>query len=427
MAKVIKSEGIRKPQILIVDDEVAMVRSLELLLRPLGQIFKAYSVSEAEEVLARGEMIDCIVTDVSMPEASGLELLDKIRRSAPEIPVVVMTAYSSVPQAVEAMSRGAFKYLVKPFENSEMTSVVERAISKKGIQYGESRSLPRGWVCNSRSMKEFILKAEKLTQSLSLLLLGEVGVGKSRAARWIHELSARSKREFLSVDGRAHEEDSQLLQAPLDKVGTIFVAEAFCLSKRLQDRLMEILEAQKVAVIVSSSADPDFQTLPDFRRDLFEKLTTLSLKVPSLKERPEDFDALCELLLMELSQRLKIPALSLDSSALEKLRGHTFAGNFEELSGVLERAALESRGAVISEDSIRFSQADLRTILPFTIPVEEGWRRLELLHEALESELIRRALEKYPDCSNTQIAAILGTTRRILELRMKEYQIRETS
>ncbi len=130
-----------KPQILVVDDEVAMVRSLELLLRPLGNIHKAYSVPEAEDFFE--QKIDCIVTDVSMPEASGLTLVEKVRKKNPETPVIVMTAYSSVNQAVEAMQKGAYKYIVKPFDNNEMLSTVRKAITKKGLVM-ERPSVSRG-------------------------------------------------------------------------------------------------------------------------------------------------------------------------------------------------------------------------------------------------------------------------------------------
>ncbi len=418
---------VRTPHILIVDDEVAMVRSLELLLRPLGQISKAYSVPEAEEILAQANEVDCVVTDVSMPEASGLDLLKMIRKKSPEIPVVVMTAYSSVPQAVDAMQRGAFKYLVKPFENSEMTGVVKKAISKKGIQYGEGQTLPKGWICNSRGMKDFVVKAEKMKESFHLLLLGETGVGKSRAARWIHEQSSRSKKDFFIVDGRSHDEDSPLLGSLSPKIGTIFVAEIFSLSKRLQDKLAEILEKKGVAVIGSSSSAPDVQMIPHFRKDLFEQLNTVSLKLPSLSERGDDFDALCQSILEDLSKSLRIKRLEIENGALQSLKSRVMPGNVDELERILERAALESPSGIVTEENLRVSDADLRSLLPFSVPIEEGWKRLELLHRSLESELINRALEKYPNYSNTQIATVLGTTRRILELRMKEYQIREGS
>ncbi|MBN8555919.1 MAG: sigma-54-dependent Fis family transcriptional regulator [Deltaproteobacteria bacterium] len=420
---------VRKPQILLVDDEVAMVRSLELLLRPLGDIHKSYSVPEAEEVLTNSPIkIDCIVTDVNMPEASGLTLLDYIKRKAPEIPVIVMTAYSSVPQAVEAMQRGAFEYIVKPFENADLVQTVKHAIHKKGLVIGETEKLPEGWICNSQAMMQFMLKAQKLAETDStVLILGETGVGKSRAARWIHEMSPRSKKEFLSVDGRAHEEDSPLLSRSLAKVGTIFIAEVFSLGSRAQDRLIEVLTEAKVRVLASSSSAPDLQSPPDFRSDLFAALTALTTKVPSLRERKDDFDALVREILSQLAATLKLKKLGLESRAAEKLSAHSFPGNIKELERILERAALQAKAGVISEEAIQFEISDFHQLLPFSIPVEDGWNRVHVLRTTLERELILRALEKYPDCSNTEIAAILGTTRRILELRMKDYQIRETS
>lgn len=415
-----------KPQILLVDDEVAMVRSLELLLRPLGDIHKAYSVPEAEEALAKNAKIDCIVTDVSMPEASGLTLLEKVRRKSPDTPVVVMTAYSSVPQAVDAMHRGAFEYVVKPFENSELVDIVKRAISKKGIVQGETKKMPTGWICNSSAMVEFLEKAALSAQHDSpLLLLGEIGVGKSRAARWVHDNSLRSKKEFFSLDGRAHEEDSPLLSQSLSRVGTLFVAEVFSLSPRVQDKLMEYISEGKIRVIAASSSSPEFQSLPRYREDLFKALTAVALKVPNLASRLDDFEALVREILMTFAGKMKLKKLEIDSQGLMRLKSHLFSGNVKELERVLERAAIEAKAGIITEEAIHFQAPDLKQLMPFSVPVEDGWNRLEVLRQSLERELIFRALEKYPDHSNTQIAGILGTTRRILELRMQAYQIRE--
>jgi DNA-binding NtrC family response regulator len=412
---------------MVVDDEVAMVRSLELLLRPLGDIHKAYSVPEVEEAMAKNIRPDCIVTDITMPEASGLELLDQVQSKHPEIPVIVMTAYSSVSQAVEAMQKGAFEYIVKPFENTDLTNVVKKALRKKGLVHGETKRMPEGWVCNSQAMKDFLMKAEKAALHDSpVLILGETGVGKRRASRWMHEMGKGSKKEFYSVDARAHEEDSAFLEKTFGKVGSLFIAEVFSLSEKFQDRLAEILAEGKVKIICSSSSSPEFQSLPNFREDLFKALTGMTVKVPALRERPEDFDGLVSRLVSELAQRMKFRKLELHDGVLKKLREHDFPGNIKELEQVLERAALEAKAGLIIEEGIHFTAPNLKQILPFAIPAEDGWNRLSLLKESLEKELIIRALEKYPNYSNTEIAKLLGTTRRILELRMKAYRIRET-
>lgn len=419
---------IRKPQVLLVDDEVAMVRSLELLLKPVAEIHKAYSVPEADEILEKSNRIDCVITDVCMPEASGLTLLDDLRAKTPEIPVVVMTAFSSVPQAVEAIQRGAFEYIVKPFENKELVEIVKRAIQKRGLNHGETKSMPTGWICNSPSMMEFVEKLDKLKNSdSSLLLLGEAGVGKGRAARWLHDQGPRAKREFFSVDGRALDEDSALLSRNLSKVGTLFVAEILSLSRRSQDRLFEILKEGKIRVLGGSSVMPEVQAPANFREDLFSELTSITLKIPSLRQRKEDLEALISEILSQISGKLKSEPLQVHPSVVEILRDRDLAGNVRELERILERAAIESSASLIRAQDLRFGDSDLRAQLPFAIPIEDGWNRLELLKENLERDLIIRSLLQYPDRSNTQIAEILGTTRRILELRMKEYKIREGS
>ena len=416
------------PTIMVVDDEVAMVRSLELLLKPLGQVLKAYSVPEGEDYLQKFGSVDCIVTDVCMPEESGISFLERLRSQRPEIPVIVITAFSGVPQAVEAMHKGAFEYLVKPFENEELVSVVKRAIQSKGLSAGESRSMPSGWICNSKVMQEFLLKADKLKDlSTPLLLVGETGVGKGRAARWLHEISQRAKRPFAAVDGRAHDEDSPLISQSLGRNGTLFIAEILSLSPRLQDRVWEIIQEGKVRLIGSVSSGVDLQRRKDFREDLYQVITAMMLKVPSLRERAEDFEALVAHVCQTLSQKFQAKRLEVHSLAMTKLKTFNYPGNVRQLEQVLERAALEAKTHLITESDIHFDMGELKSLLPFTIPIENGWNRLEFLKESLEKELIQRALEKFPDQSNTEIALTLGTTRRILELRMKQYQIREGS
>lgn len=421
--------ALKRPQFLVVDDEVAMVRLLELLLRPLGDVTKVYSVPEATEALGRGLKADCIITDVCMPEASGLELLDIVRKKYPEIPVVVMTAFSSVPQAVEAIQRGAFEYIVKPFENVDMVEAVKRAIKKKGLSIGETKRMPTGWICNSVAMQDFISKLQRLKDSETpILILGEGGAGKRRAAQWLHDESMRNKKDFLVVDGRAHEEDSSLLDPKvIAKGGTLYVAEVMSLSKRLQDRLLEVLREGKWRIIASTSAGTEFQSSQNFREDLWNELRAVTVEVPALRQRTEDLEALTSEMLSSLAQKLKREKLELHQSALEKLKAYSFPGNVRELEQILERAAIESKGTLLPAEVIQLSPRDLRGHLPFAIPLEEGWSRLDLLKESLERDLIERALDQFPESSNTEIAAMLGTTRRILELRMKQYRIRDSS
>lgn len=416
----------KRPQILIVDDEVAMVRLLEMMLKSLGDVHKVYSVPEALELVAQGLRFDCVVTDISMPEASGLSLLDSFRKNEPDVPVIVMTAFSSVPQAVETIQKGAFEYLVKPFENADMLKTVQRALQKKGLSMGETKRMPKGWICNSQAMRDFLERLERAAPGEApLLLVGELGCGKGRAARWLHDQGPRAKKEFLSTDGRGHEEDIAWFEGSIAKVGSLYVAEVFSLNPRLQDRLMDIIREGKVRVIASTSSSPDFQALKSFRSDLFQELNRMSLRIPSLRERQEDVEALASEILSSLKTKLKLDRLELHPEALSKLKAFDFPGNVRELERILERAILECRSGVIAEKDLKFDAIELRSQLPFTIPLEDGWYRLDLLKEGLERELIHRALEKHPEKSNTQIAEILGTTRRILELRMKQYRIRE--
>ncbi|TVQ79510.1 MAG: sigma-54-dependent Fis family transcriptional regulator [Bradymonadales bacterium] len=420
----VEPESLKKPKILVVDDELSMVRSLELLLRPLGDVIKAYSVPEAEEFL--DQSVDCIVTDVSMPEASGLKLLDSFRSRQPDLPIIIMTAYSSVPEAVEAIQRGAYEYLTKPFSNEEMLAVVKAAIQRRGLLAGETRQLPEGWVCNSIKMREFLSKAERLVESSQpVLIFGQTGSGKRRAARWIAERRGALK-TFLSVEYPPREESHPILESSIEKYSDLYLAEVFSLSPRLQDRLMQLVEEKGVRLIAGSSSAPELQGGEAFREDLRELLQRQVLRLPSLEERREDVEAVCQQLLEAMRAEMRMPQLKLDEEALAALGSHRFVENFRELERILQRAAIESKTGLIRKGDLQFRETDLDQILPFSIPVEQGWGRLEFLYRGLEKELIERAVKKYPEASNTQIASILGTTRRILELRMKSYDIQES-
>jgi len=182
-----------------------------------------------------------------------------------------------------------------------------------------------------------------------------------------------------------------------------------------------------VRLIGSVSSGVELQRRTDFREDLFQAVTSMVLKVPSLRERAEDFEALVGHLCQGLAAKFQAKKLDVHPAAMAKLKTFNYPGNVRQLEQVLERAALEAKAQLITESDIHFDLGELKALLPFTIPIENGWNRLEFLKESLEKELIQRALEKFPDQSNTEIALTLGTTRRILELRMKQYQLREGS
>jgi two-component system response regulator PilR (NtrC family) len=149
------------------------------------------------------------------------------------------------------------------------------------------------------------------------------------------------------------------------------------------------------------------------------------IKLPSLEERKEDLEAVSSQILTSLQRSMRLSELRLEPEAIKALADHKYVENFRELEALLQRAVIESKTGVIRKEDLHFRLNDLNELLPFSIPIEEGWGRLEFLYRSLERDLIQRALEKYPQSSNTQIASILGTTRRILELRMKSYDIHE--
>ena len=369
--------------ILVTDDEANIRNHLASYVRSLGhEVETAADGAEALAALAR-RRFDVVFSDVRMARIDGLALLAEIGRRAPDTTVVLMTAYATVAQAVEAIRAGAHDYLVKPFGLDQVDLVLARAIEVQGLRR-ENRRLRHAagealiLTSASPTMQHALASAERAARSDAVVLLtGESGTGKTVLAQQIHAWSRRADHPFVTIACTTLAE--HLLESELfghvrgaftgalkDKAGrveaaaggTLFFDEVGELPLELQAKLLRFLEErrfERVGATTTSTVDARVigatnRALEDevaagrFREDLFFRLNVVDIRLPALRERREDLDAFIDHMLAALAACDRRGALRLSTSARAALHAYAWPGNLRELANALERAAVLSRG-----------------------------------------------------------------------------------
>jgi DNA-binding NtrC family response regulator len=417
--------------LLIVDDEPGIVESLQKIFeREELDVRTASSGEEALTVLQR-EPIDVVLTDLRMARLSGLDLLRAIRSEYPETEVLMMTAYATVENAVEAMREGAYDVITKPLRKVLVTRCVRRALEKRALIV-ENRQLKRA--LDARQGEEPLLGSaapfrrtvEMIDQTAptgaTILLIGESGTGKELFARRIHARSPRANMPFVAINCAALPE--ALIESELfghekgaftgantsragsftraDK-GTLFLDEIGELPLALQAKLLRALQngeiqpvggvTQRVDVRLVAATHKDLEVearAGRFREDLYYRLNVLQVRLPPLRERHEDIPLLAQAFLASAVKKFSKPALALSAEAIEALVAYPFPGNVRELENAIERAVLLARGEAIAvsdlPDAIAKSQHEAPKrgafVFPFGTPLEEMERRA--IKETLE-------------------------------------------
>jgi len=459
-------EGSRRQRIMIVDDEARMRRSLEILLTEEG--YEVVTASSYYEALSRlDEYVDLVVTDLTMPGKSGLELLKELKQKFPETQVIMITAYSTVQSAIDTMKEGAFDYLVKPFENEEFLHTVKKAMHigsltreninlKKEIQ----RMTRLGEIVGtSKKMQEIFYLIERAAETDSTLLItGESGTGKELVARAVHQNGARKDKPFVCINCMAMTEtllESELFgyergsftgaikqkegRFKVADSGTVFLDEIGEVPPSIQVKLLRVLQERafervggndtiRVDVRIIAATNKDLKKgIEDnkFREDLFYRLNVIAINLPPLRERREDLPILIDHFIEKKAMHLKMERKSLADDVKEYLLSYDYPGNIRELENIIERAYVLARGGTIYLRDLPFAQTGRQAIQTdgIFVPVKNGFGMLDEVSKRLEMELIKRAMEEHKDLSNEKLAEVLGTSRRILELRMREYGI----
>ena len=382
--------------ILIVEDKDSLRTMLVQMLSEEGWGVAAVSSGAAAiERLRAGETTDLVLTDWRLPGADGLQVLDAARSVDPTLPVIVMTAFGSIETAVDAMKRGAEDFITKPVEPELLRLLVARAIERRrrgreSLLFAEaqSRAVPP-IVGSSAALKAVRAEAEQVASTdAAVLLEGESGTGKELFARALHALSPRGRRAFVAINCAAipdslleselfgHEKGSftgaaarRLGKFELADGGTVFLDEIGELSPATQGKLLRVLQEKSfhrvggtapiqvdVRVITASNRPLDRLVAEGrFREDLYYRVRVFPIRIPPLRERPEDIDPLIDWFLERLPGELKKKALSLEAGARERLRCHDWPGNVRELRNCLERAMILAENGVIEERHLRLS------------------------------------------------------------------------
>ena len=379
--------------ILIVDDEKNYLLVLEDLLAEEGyQVITADLAQKALDIVGEHDL-DAVITDMKMPGMDGMTLLERIHTNNPDLPVIMMTAYGSVEKAVEAMRKGAFDYILKPFKNEELKVTVRKAISHHQLVC-QNRHLTKelqgryqfsNIIGKSAPMQRIYQLIEKVAPTkATVLITGDSGTGKELIARAIHYNSPRHDLAFVSVNCGALPEtllESELFghekgafsgavsqrkgRFELAHNGTLFLDEISEMSFPLQVKLLRILQEMEfervggsqtlkvdVRVVAASNRNlKDEVAASRFRGDLFYRLNVVHVQLPSLRERTDDIPLLVNHFLKKFSQEGQAE-LSMSPDALRCLLDYPWPGNVRELENVIERAVILSNGRQIVEKDL---------------------------------------------------------------------------
>jgi len=397
-------------EILLVDDDPDLLQLITLRLSSAG--YRVSTAASGEEALGKlaARRPDVVITDLRMDGMDGLALFDRIRTDAPSLPVILLTAHGTVPDAVDATQRGVFAFLTKPFDGHELLAHVGRALRLSG---GEIRSdVSESWraqiITGSPLMEELLQRARLVANSdANVVLLGASGAGKELLARAIHLASARSRQPFIAINCGAIPE--QLLESELfghsrgaftgatqnhkglfvaAEGGTLFLDEIGDMPLALQVKLLRVLQERQVRPIGTSIDIPinvriicathrNLEQLVKegaFREDLYYRINVVALTIPSLSERREDIPLLANHFLHQLAERYNRPLSRLAPEALEFMINAPWPGNIRQLINVLERAVALSISTVIPltllQETMLGEDAGVQ-------PLEEARRRFE--------------------------------------------------
>ncbi len=447
--------------VLVVDDEKNYLVVLAAILEDEGHtVLTASSAAEAIETL-QNTPVDTVLTDIRMPGMSGMELLRQLTSVDPELPIILMTAYAEVDQAVEAMKLGALDHIQKPFDNQDVKRAVARGVERRALVKNVRKlqtELGTVWgniVGRSDAMQNvFSLMSRVADTSTTVLISGESGTGKELIARGLHRGSSRSEAPFISINCAAVPEgllESELFghergaftgahslkqgKFELAHHGTLFLDEVGDMSLGLQVKLLRVLQEQefqrvggsrdvKVDVRIIAATNKDLKKEVDegnFRSDLFFRLNVVHIMAPPLRERRDDIPLLVAHFLNKFGEKIGRAIRELDPEVRDILCSYSWPGNVRELENVMERALVLSKDATITLD-------DLPPELRSTTPESDGnlqhlisWDKgLPETLEMIEAEMIRQAMKKGGNVQ-AQAAKMLGISRSNLQYKMKKY------
>ncbi len=456
-----REETSATPKILIVDDEANMQLVLRAMLKKEGyDPLTAGDGIEALRLLRKSAEVAAVVTDLKMPHLDGMALLYRIIQDYPDIPVIIITAHGTVATAVDAMKKGAFDYITKPFDMEEIKRVIAKAVRTKRFNEHEPAT-PEGFalgefVSVSPGMKKITEMVAKVAPATTTVLItGETGTGKERIADAIHRLSDRRNNPFIKINCAALTEnlvESELFgyergaftgavsskpgRFELAHKGTLFLDEVGELPMDMQTKLLRVIQEQSfervggirsLRVDVRLIAATNRNLIDDvrnarFREDLYYRLHVFPIHLPPLRERKEDIPHLASVFLRKFNEKLQRDVRAVSPEAMECLVRHAWPGNIREMENVMERLILLARGDTISRADLP-EEYRSGALSAGPTPTEENRPFRDVVRdttESVEKEMILRILEEC-DGNISRAAKQLGISRRGLHLKLAKY------
>lgn len=452
------------PCLLLADDDAGVLASGKMLFEDEGwRVVTAGSVAQILKEIAEGHF-DAALVDMNYARdttsgAEGLELISRISELDPDLPVIMMTAWATIPLAVEAVKRGARDFISKPWDNERVLQLLGQVarntraerrnrLLQEAVNLSGRDLLPSDFIAHSQPMREMIDVIRRIGPSTAnVLLLGENGTGKSVVAKLIHDQSERAAGPFISVNMGGLSEgvfESEIFghvrgaftDAKADRAGrfeladggTIFLDEIGNLSMPQQNRMLRLLETGefervgssrtlRADVRIISATNADLQAMvtdKDFREDLFYRLNTVTLEMPPLRNRAEDVLPIAKLFLNELAGRYNKSISRIASDAQKALLAYPWPGNVREMRHAMERAVLMCTGSEIQLQHLMLSPAGNGSSL------EKDFDSMSM--EEVEQLLMQKALRKHSG-NVTKAAKQLGMSRATFYRRMQDYRI----
>ena len=446
----------KKLEILIVDDEPDIRELLEITIGRMGlKTAAAESVARALELLQQREFSLCL-TDMKLPDGSGIDIIQHIQRHQPHVPVAMITAFSSVETAIDALKAGAFDFVTKPIDLERLRTLINTSLRleepREPVGYGDTVQL----IGNTAAIKELRKQIAKVARSQApIYISGESGSGKEVVARLIHANGPRSSGAFVPVNcgaipaelmesaffghvkgsfTGAHEDKKGLFEAA--QSGTLFLDEVADLPLAMQVKLLRAIQEKSVRKVGSNQEVPvdvrilsathkDLKIEMDqnrFRSDLYYRLNVIEIHVPSLRERKADISLLADHTLKQLAIEWQLPKPTLSEDAAAMLSEYDFPGNVRELENILERAYTLCEGDCINSEDLQLNKTSATPAASTSnsnVPSFEGYESLEAYLENIERNILLHTLEQYR-WNRTAAAPALGMSFRQLRYRLQK-------
>ncbi|RMG69474.1 MAG: sigma-54-dependent Fis family transcriptional regulator [Nitrospirae bacterium] len=445
-------------KILVVDDERNILKMLKNFLQKAG--YDVETARNYEEAISKlqAHQFNLVLSDMRLPGRSGLDLLKYIKLHFPELPVIIITAYGSIENAVKAMKEGATNYLTKPIEIDEMLAIIRHTLINKEAGHKETLTGKHyGIIGTSNAIRDILATIEIISSSrANVLITGESGTGKELVARAIHNASNRKEQPFVAINCAAipaelienelfgHEAGAYTGATGLERGkvelahgGTLFLDEIGEMSLSMQVKLLRFIQEREFyriggtepvksdcRIIAATNKNLEQEIKEGrFREDLFYRLNVIPIKVPPLRERKEDIPLLVEHFLRKYSEENQKFVKAVDPKALEALVKYSWPGNIRELENTIERAVVFTRTETITLKDLpqKIASVVIEDMAEQEIPAE-----LNDLSKMKLSELERLAVLnalKEENWNQTRAARRLGITRRQLRTKMIKYNL----